>query len=152
MNKSKRNTVIVFIVAAIFLVVAILTFLKASKFSRLGVSADATITKILSYTSGDDLEHEVTVTFTTEEGEEISGILDSYSSSFYEGKVIPIKYLRDDPHEFAYAKGSYVLPVILGIAGVALIGFGVFSLLRGNDEDGEADFKGRSDDSQKDNW
>ena len=151
MNRNKRDAIIMFVAAAIFIVVSILSLAKETKFSR-GERADATITQIISYTSGDDLEHEVTVEFTTADGQVISGILDSYSSSFYEGKVIPVKYMPDDPHDFTYAKGSYLILIIFAAAGVLLVGAGVFKLVRGGDDDGSGELRGKIDDSQKDNW
>ena len=152
MSKSKKIAIAMIVFAVICFALSVVTLAKATKFIREGEEADATITKILSYTSGDDLEHEVTVTFTTSDGQEITGILDTYSSSFYEGEVIPIRYLTKNPHEFTYGKTVYLPVVILAGVGVILIVTSVVKLVRGDDDDGSGEFRGKIDDSQKDNW
>ena len=92
-----------------------------------------------------DTDHEVTVRFTTESGEEITGKLDAYKSGFYEGKTVPVLYLPDDPEKFTYEKNGLLLPLIMGGAGVFLVVFGVIGLVRsgrrpddGSDCDGNA--------------
>ena len=84
----------------------------------------------------------VYVIVTTADGEEIEGELDAYQTGFYVGKTVPVLYLPSDPHKFTYEKNGLLLPLILGGAGVLLLGFGIFGLVRRErgDDDG-TDYK-----------
>ena len=127
---SKRNASIVVISGILFLTVSVFAWVKTVHYRGEGVHADAVIVNIETTYFDDDTDHDVTVTFTTEDGEEITGELDAYKSGFYVGKTVPVLYLPDDPHKFTYEKNGLLLPLILGGAGVFLVVFGVIGLVR----------------------
>ena len=138
---TKRNAILVIAAGVLFLAVAVFAWVKTVHYRGEGVHADAVIVEIETTSFDDDTYHEVTVRFTTESGEEITGKLDAYKSGFYEGKTVPVLYLPDDPHDFTYEKNGLLLPLILGGAGVFLLVFGVIGLVRsGRRPDDGTDF------------
>ena len=84
----------------------------------------ATISKIESYYDSDgDLEHLVYVTYTVD-GETYVSQYDEYSSTFYEGKSITVRY---DPEAPASVMSPSVIPLIIFFGfGVGLTGFGIY--------------------------
>ena len=138
---TKRNAILVIAAGVLFLAVAVFAWVKTVHYRGEGVHADAVIVEIETTYFDDDTDHEVTVRFTTESGEEITGKLDAYKAGFYEGKTVPVLYLPDDPHDFTYEKNGLLLPLILGGAGVFLLVFGVIGLVRsGRRPDDGTDF------------
>ena len=127
---SKKSAIIIIVSGVLFLAVAVFAWIKTVHYRGEGVHADAVITDIETTYFDDDTDHTVTVRFVTEDGEEITGELDAYQSGFYVGKTVPVLYLPDDPHKFTYAKNGLLLPLIFIGAGVFLLGFGVFALVR----------------------
>ena len=138
---TKKNAILVIVSGVLFLAVSVFAWVKTVHYRGEGVHADAVIVDIETTYFDDDTDHEVTVRFTTESGEEITGKLDAYKSGFYEGKTVPVLYLPDDPHDFTYEKNGLLLPLILGGAGVFLLVFGAIGLVRsGRRPDDGADF------------
>ena len=127
---TKKNAILIFVAGVLFLTVAVFAWIKTVTFRGEGVHADAVIVGIETDYFGDDEDHEVTVRFTTENGEEIEGELVAYKSGFYEGKTVPVLYLPDDPEKFTYEKNGLLLPLIFGGAGVFLLGVGIYGLVR----------------------
>ena len=138
---TKKNAILVIVSGVLFLAVAVFAWVKTVHYRGEGVHADAVIVEIETTYFDDDTDHEVTVRFTTESGEEITGKLDAYKSGFYEGKTVPVLYLPDDPHDFTYEKNGLLLPLILGGAGDFLLVFGAIGLVRsGRRPDDGTDF------------
>jgi len=127
---SKKHAILILVSGVLFLAVAGFAWIKTVHYRGEGIRVDAVITDIETTYFDDDTDHTVTVRFTTEDGEEITGELDAYQSGFYVGKTVPVLYLPDDPHKFTYAKNGLLLPLIFIGAGVFLLGFGVFALVR----------------------
>lgn len=127
---SKKHAILILVVGVLFLAVAVFAWIKTVHYRGEGIRADAEIIDIETTYFDDDTDHTVTVRFVTEDGEEITGELDAYQSGFYVGKTVPVLYLPDDPHKFTYAKNGLLLPLIFIGAGVFLLGFGVFALVR----------------------
>lgn len=127
---SKKHAILILVVGVLFLAVAVFAWIKTVHYRGEGIRVDAVITDIETTYFDDDADHTVTVRFVTEDGEEITGELDAYQSGFYVGKTVPVLYLPDDPHKFTYAKNGLLLPLIFIGAGVFLLGFGVFALVR----------------------
>ena len=127
---TKKNAILIFVAGVLFLTVAVFAWIKTVTFRGEGVHADAVIVGIETDYFGDDEDHEVTVRFTTENGEEIEGELDAYKSGFREGKTVPVLYLPDDPQTFTYEKNGLLLPLIFGGAGVFLLAVGICGFFR----------------------
>ena len=127
---NKREAIVVFVVAVVFLLIAVLVWRKTVYYRGEGVHADAEIVDIETTYLDDDTDHEVTVRFTTADGREITGKLDAYQSGFYVGKTVPVLYLPDDPRKFTYEKNGLLLPLILGGVGVLLLAVGICALAR----------------------
>ena len=131
MNRlTKKSAILVIVVGVLFLAVSVFTWVRTVHYRGEGVHADAEIVDIETTYFDDDTDHTVTVRFETEDGEEITGELDAYQSGFYVGKTVPVLYLPDDPQKFTYEKNGLLLPLILGGAGVLLLGFGIYGLVR----------------------
>ena len=131
MNRlTKKSAILVIVVGVLFLAVSVFTWVRTVHYRGEGVHADAEIVDIKTTYFDDDTDHTVTVRFETEDGEEITGELDAYQSGFYVGKTVPVLYLPDDPQKFTYEKNGLLLPLILGGAGVLLLGFGIYGLVR----------------------
>ena len=143
MNRlTKKSAILVIVVGVLFLAVSVFTWVRTVHYRGEGVHADAEIVDIETTYFDDDTDHTVTVRFETADGEEITGELDAYQTGFYVGKSVPVLYLPSDPHKFTYEKNGLLLPLILGGAGVLLLGFGIFGLIRRErgDDDG-TDYK-----------
>ena len=139
MNRlTKKSAILVIVVGVLFLAVSVFTWVRTVHYRGEGVHADAEIVDIETTYFDDDTDHTVTVRFTTADGEEITGELDAYQTGFYVGKTVPVLYLPSDPQKFTYEKNGLLLPLILGGAGVLLLGFGIFGLVRRErgDDDG----------------
>ena len=131
MNRlTKKSAILVIVVGVLFLAVSVFTWVRTVHYRGEGVHADAEIVDIETTYFDDDTDHTVTVRFETEDGEEITGELDAYQSGFYVGKTVPVLYLPDDPQKFTYEKNGLLLPLILAGAGVLLLGFGIYGLVR----------------------
>ena len=131
MNRlTKKSAILVIVVGVLFLAVSVFAWARTVHYRGEGVHADAEIVDIETTYFDDDTDHTVTVRFETEDGEEITGELDAYQSGFYVGKTVPVLYLPDDPQKFTYEKNGLLLPLILGGAGVLLLGFGIYGLVR----------------------
>lgn len=131
MNRlTKKSAILVIVVGVLFLAVSVFAWVRTVHYRGEGVHADAEIVDIETTYFDDDTDHTVTVRFETEDGEEITGELDAYQSGFYVGKTVPVLYLPDDPQKFTYEKNGLLLPLILGGAGVLLLGFGIYGLVR----------------------
>lgn len=111
----------IFIVIGIFVSFQVLK--KGDKIETMGV-----ITQISSYrqTNG-DRGHEVYVSYMVN-GEEYESKLNSYSSSFYEGKEIDIYYHKNNPHEIGSSSLDFLVLLFPGIGFIFAIigGIGLF--------------------------
>ena len=131
MNRlTKKSAILVIVVGVLFLAVSVFTWVRTVHYRGEGVHADAEIVDIETTYFDDDTDHTVTVRFETADGEEITGELDAYQTGFYVGKSVPVLYLPSDPQKFTYEKNGLLLPLILGGAGVLLLGFGIYGLVR----------------------
>lgn len=138
---TKKNAIITMIVGALFLLIAVLIWVKTVHYRGEGVRADAVIVDIETTYFDDDEDHRVTVRFTTAEGEEIEGELDAYQTGFSIGKTVPVLYLPDNPQKFTYGKNGLLLPLIFIGAGVLLLTVGIFGVVRAREgEDDGTDF------------
>ena len=88
---------------------------------------EALITDIeVEYRSVDSKTYTVYIQYFVD-GKEYNSTLNYYESSFYEGKVITIKYDPENPHEIA-ATGIGVKILTFGLGGVfALVGIGAIA-------------------------
>ena len=85
------------------------------------VDTTGTIAEILTYTDSDEnKEHEVYVSYTVN-GQEYKSRLNSYSSSFYEGKKIEIYYDRDNPNKIGVKSLDLLVLILPGIGMIFLI-------------------------------
>lgn len=116
------------VVAIVLIAASVFIFYRNADFKKNGKIATATITNIDGYYFGDDYEYDVYVRFTVD-GEDITGKLDVYKSSFYVGQVIEVIYKTDNPHNFIYRGYNNVLPFILLVAGVVVLCLGVVPII-----------------------
>lgn len=129
MKKPDRIAkIVIAIVAAVCIILGVYTSIRANKFRREGVEIDALITDIVVNYSGDETDYDVYVSFTVD-GKEYSGMLDVYHAGMNEGDYVPIRYLADNPNEFAYAKMTNVVPIICFSVGIVCAFITVFPLV-----------------------
>lgn len=127
---TKKNAILVIVVGGLFLLIAVLSWIRTVHYRGEGVRADAEIIGIKTTYFDDDEDHDVTVRFTTADGVVITGKLDAYQTGFYVGKTVPVLYLPDNPRKFTYEKNGLLLPLILLGAGVFLSAVGTVGLVR----------------------
>ena len=89
-----------------------------------GIKTYAVITKIEvnRNTADEDVTHDVYVKFEAE-GKVIEGRLGTYVAGMNEGQTVPIRYMPDNPQNFTYAKGMFLIPVILYIVSAVMLLF-----------------------------
>lgn len=129
MKKNKLENLIWIIFAsigAIFVVIGLVTFRNVFNYSN-KVDTVGTITEISSdrntnynRNTNRNRNYKVYVSYTVE-GEEYESILNSYSSSFYEGKEIEIYYDKDNPSKIGVKSLDLAFLIVPGIGLIFLI-------------------------------
>lgn len=127
-NKIENLIWIIFaIVGSIFVVIGIAVCAKTFNYDR-KIDTIGTITEISSYRGKDGgIGHEVYVSYNVD-GEEYESRLNSYASSFYEGKEIEIYYNKDNPNEIGVKSLDLLFLIFPGIGLIFAIigGTGIF--------------------------
>lgn len=124
-SSGKSVNLIILLTGFIFIAVALFIFVRTIKYETNGVKTDAVITDITTRYSGSDEEYDVYVEFYVE-GVRYAGKLNSYESSFYEGKSIVIYYMPDNPNDFVHGSHNHLLAFLFfafGGTAVAVIIF-----------------------------
>ena len=123
MKENKLENLIWIILAsigAIFVIIGLVVFGSVFNYEN-KVDSVGTITEILSYRSTNhNINHEVYVSYTVE-GKEYKSRLNSYSSSFYEGKEIDIYYDKDNPNKIGVKSLDLLFLIFPGIGLIFLI-------------------------------
>lgn len=123
-KSNKKIILLICILSLLFIVFASFLLARGINYKNKGVKTYAVITRIevdRNSASG-DVNYNVYVKFEAE-GKIIEGRLDTYTASMKEGKTIPIRYMPNKPHNFTYAKGMFLVPVLLYIASVIMLLF-----------------------------
>ena len=102
-------------IGAIFVIIGLAVFGSIFNYEN-KVDTVGTITGISSYYSGTNhnRNHEVYVSYTVD-GKEYESRLNSYSSSFYEGKEIDIYYDKDNPNKIGVKSLDLLFLIFPGI-------------------------------------
>lgn len=126
--KFNASTLVLLIVAAIFLLIGINFFsigtaiqVKNWNFKKTAVQTEGTITDIIRYRSNSDdsYSHEVYVSFTVR-GVEFEGRINEWNSGMYKGQPITIYYDPDNPWNFQ-TDTSTALWILIAIGFVFLV-------------------------------
>lgn len=120
-NKLENLIWIIFAsIGAIFVIIGLVVFGNIFNYAN-KVDTVGTITEISSYrNTNHNRNHEVYVSYTVE-GKEYESILNSYSSSFYEGKEIKIYYDKDNPSKIGVKSLDLLFLIFPGIGLIFLI-------------------------------
>ncbi len=143
MKENKLENLIWIILAsigAIFVIIGLVVFGSVFNYEN-KVDSVGTITEILSYRSTNhNINHEVYVSYTVE-GKEYKSRLNSYSSSFYEGKEIDIYYDKDNPNKIGVKSLDLLFLIFPGIGLIFLIIGGTGILVKINKKKSEENLK-----------
>ena len=143
MKENKLENLIWIILAsigAIFVIIGLVVFGSVFNYEK-KVDSVGTITEILSYRSTNhNINHEVYVSYTVE-GKEYKSRLNSYSSSFYEGKEIDIYYDKDNPNKIGVKSLDLLFLIFPGIGLIFLIIGGTGILVKINKKKSEENLK-----------
>lgn len=117
---------IVFLLVGVIMIVAsVCTFVAEKKFEAKAETTTAVITEIDTYTtgSGDDrtTHHDVYVEYRVDR-QVYNGMLNTYTSSMYEGKEIEVMYDPENPGNVRVS--NYIAPIILIFMGLIFGGVG----------------------------
>lgn len=127
-NKLENLIWIIFAsIGAIFVIIGLVVFGNIFNYAN-KIDTIGTITEISSYRSPNhNRNHEVYVLYTVE-GKKYESRLNSYSSSFYEGKEINIYYDKDNPNKIGMKSLDLLFLIFPGIGMIFLI-IGVTGIL-----------------------
>ena len=143
MKENKLENLIWIILAsigAIFVIIGLVVFGSVFNYEN-KVDSVGTITEILSYRSTNhNINHEVYVSYTVE-GKEYKSRLNSYSSSFFEGKEIDIYYDKDNPNKIGVKSLDLLFLIFPGIGLIFLIIGGTGILVKINKKKSEENLK-----------
>ena len=128
-------------IGAIFVIIGLAVFGSIFNYEN-KVDTVGTITGISSYYSGTNhnRNHEVYVSYTVE-GKEYKSRLNSYSSSFYEGKEIDIYYDKDNPNKIGVKSLDLLFLIFPGIGLIFFIIGGTGILVKINKRKSEKKLK-----------
>ena len=119
-NKLENLIWIIFIsVGIIFLLISIIILKNIFNYTN-KIDTIGTITKITTYNTGHNSNYEIYVSYNVE-GENYESELNSYSSSFYEGKKIKIYYDKNNPHKIGMKSLDLLFLLFPGIGSILLI-------------------------------
>ena len=128
-------------IGAIFVIIGLAVFGSIFNYEN-KVDTVGTITGISSYYSGTNhnRNHEVYVSYTVD-GKEYESRLNSYSSSFYEGKEIKIYYDKDNPNKIGVKSLDLLCLIFPGIGLIFFIIGGTGILVKINKRKSEKKLK-----------
>ena len=128
-------------IGAIFVIIGLAVFGSIFNYEN-KVDTVGTITGISSYYSGTNhnRNHEVYVSYTVD-GKEYESRLNSYSSSFYEGKEIDIYYDKDNPNKIGVKSLDLLFLIFPGIGLIFFIIGGTGILVKINKRKSEKKLK-----------
>ncbi len=133
MSKRKGNAVsvdfilgLVFsIIGSVFVIIAVCFAVFQTQFEKKAVETSAVITRIENYRDGQgDSHHKVYISYEAD-GQTYESALDSYVSSWYEGKNIDVLVSRDNPGEVRATATSWLFPLIFGLIGLIFAVIGI---------------------------
>ena len=105
------------IIGSVFVIVAVCFAVFQVQFEKGAEETNAVITRIESYRDGQgDSHHNVYISYEAD-GQTYEAVLESYVSSWYEGKTIEVLVSRDNPREIRAAATSWLFVLIFGPVG-----------------------------------
>lgn len=140
-NKLESLIWIIFVsIGAIFVTIGVAVFCGVFNYEN-KIDTVGTITEISSYrNTNHNRNHEVYVSYIVE-GKEYESRLNSYSSSFYEGKEIDIYYDKDNPNKIGVKSLDLLFLIFPGIGLIFLIIGGTGILVKINRRKSEESLK-----------
>ena len=123
-KSNKKIIPLLCISSLIFIVFASFLLASGVNYKNKGIKTYAVITRIETErrAANEDVTHYVYVKFEAE-GRIIEGRLYTYVAGMREGQKIPIRYMPDNPRDFTYAKGMFLIPVLLYIVSAVMLLF-----------------------------
>ena len=113
------------IIGSVFVIVAVCFAVFQVQFEKNAVETSAVITRIESYRDGQgDSHHNVCISYEAD-GQTYEAVLESYVSSWYEGKTIEVLVSRDNPGEVRAAATSWLFVLIFGLVGFIFAVIGI---------------------------
>ena len=113
------------IIGSVFVIVAVCFAVFQVQFEKNAVETSAVITRIESYRDGQgDSHHKVCISYEAD-GQTYDAVLESYVSSWYEGKTIEVLVSRDNPGEVRAAVTSWLFVLIFGLVGFIFAVIGI---------------------------
>jgi len=111
------------IAGGIVMFLGIIGLMKYLRLRRKGVAAPAVVTEIKPSEGSRSKYDNVFLTFRTEDGQQVTGRLDSTRGVYRVGKAVDIIYLNDRPEKIYLpgGKASLILPLVCICIGAALI-------------------------------
>ncbi len=136
-SKTYRFVGAIFTILGIsFVVIAVVFGISNSRFFGSAIKTRAVIDSIYSYQEYDDLDnrwetrYDVYVSYTTDDGEYISGAdLGYYTSGMREGKKLTVYYDPDNPYDVRSRGGSTLGIALFGFVGVLFTVVGIILLV-----------------------
>ena len=123
-KSNKKIILLICFSALIFMVFASFLLARSANYKNKGIKTYAVITRIEinRNIASEDTTYDVYVKFEAE-GKVIEGRLDTYVAGMQEGETVPIRYIPGNPRNFTYAKGMFLIPVLLYIASAVMLLF-----------------------------
>ena len=137
MKKSKKKLFLLLLISGIiFLCVGIFLSAKATKFERDGIEIQAEVVKIeREYDTNDNEKISVYVKYTVG-NKTYTRELDYYANDLYEGAIVTVLYLPNEPASITYAKTKNLPPVLFYVGAGICLGCSLFIFLSGVMGDG----------------
>ncbi|MBQ3571401.1 MAG: hypothetical protein IJA15_01090 [Clostridia bacterium] len=125
----KKKLLLLSICGVVFLLAGVFLSAKATEFDRYGIQTQAEVVQIKrEYDANNKEQISVYVKYTVE-NTTYTRELDYYSSNLYEGKIVTILYLQNNPSLITYAKTRFLPPILFYAGATICLGSFIFLAL-----------------------